>query len=96
MKGFGGGPPNAGCESLLWTGVQYMYMKFLYSRLCQHLANNCQYLQVVPGFVFGGSCYTRHTIPIASMYGTFAYIFHKIQPNVGKYTSPMDPMGLSG
>ena len=29
LKGFGGGPPNAGCESLLWTGVQYVYMKFL-------------------------------------------------------------------
>ena len=28
------------------------------------------------------------------MYGIFAYIYHKNQPNVGKYTSPMDPMGL--
>ena len=32
-------------------------------------------------------------VPIGSMYGTFAYIYHKNQPNVGKYTSPMDPMG---
>ena len=30
--------------------------------------------------------------PIGSMYGTFTYIYHKHQPNVGKYTSPMDPM----
>ena len=27
------------------------------------------------------------------MYGIFAYIYHKNQPHVGKYTSPMDPMG---
>ena len=27
------------------------------------------------------------------MYGIFTYIYHKNQPNVGKYTSPMDPMG---
>ena len=29
--------------------------------------------------------------------GIFTYIYHeyhKNQPNVGKYTSPMDPMGL--
>ena len=28
------------------------------------------------------------------MYGIFPYIYHKNQPNVGVYTSPMDPMGL--
>ena len=30
------------------------------------------------------------------IYGTgiFSYIYHKHQLNVGKYTSPMDPMGL--
>ena len=27
------------------------------------------------------------------MYGIFTYIYHKNQPNAGKYTSPMDPMG---
>ena len=32
--------------------------------------------------------------PIGSMYGPFTYIYHKNQPNVGKYTSPMDPMGF--
>ena len=31
--------------------------------------------------------------PIGSMYGIFTYIYHQNQPNVGKYTSPMDPMG---
>ena len=30
-------------------------------------------------------------IPIGSMYGIFTYIYHKDQPNVGIYTSPMDP-----
>ena len=30
---------------------------------------------------------------IGSMYGIFTYIYHKNQPNVGEYTSPMDPMG---
>ena len=33
-------------------------------------------------------------IPIGSMYGIYTYIYHKKQPNVDKYTSPMDPMGL--
>ena len=28
------------------------------------------------------------------MYGIFTYIYHKNQPNVGKYTSPMDGMGM--
>ena len=26
------------------------------------------------------------------MYGIFPYIYHTNQPNVGKYTSPMDPI----
>ena len=30
--------------------------------------------------------------PKWSMYGIFTYIYHKNQPNVGKYTH-MDPMG---
>ena len=28
----------------------------------------------------------QDTIPIESMYGIFPYIYHKNQPNVGKYT----------
>ena len=31
-------------------------------------------------------------IPIGSMYGVFAYIYHKKQPNLGKYIPYMDPM----
>ena len=31
--------------------------------------------------------------PIPSVYSIFTYIYPKNQPNVGKYTSPMDPMG---
>ena len=27
--------------------------------------------------------------------GIFTYIYHKNQPNVGEYASPMDPMGVS-
>ena len=27
------------------------------------------------------------------MYGIFTYIYHRNHPNVGRYTSPMDPMG---
>ncbi len=30
------------------------------------------------------------------MYAIFAYIYHTNQPHVGKYTSPMDPMGKKG
>ena len=29
---------------------------------------------------------SRLTNPIGSMYGLFTYIYHKNQPNVGKYT----------
>ena len=29
------------------------------------------------------------------MYGIFTYIYHTNQPNVGEYTSPMDPMGTA-
>ena len=32
-------------------------------------------------------------IPIGSMYGIFTYIWLIFMVNVGKYTSPMDPMG---
>ena len=35
----------------------------------------------------------NHSQPIGSMYGIFTCIYHRNQPNVGKYTSPMDPMG---
>ena len=31
-------------------------------------------------------------IPRCSMYGMLAYIHHKVQPNVGKYTIFMDPI----
>ena len=27
------------------------------------------------------------------MYGIFAYVYHKYQPNVAKYTSPIDAIG---
>jgi len=33
--------------------------------------------------------------PIGSMYGIFTYMKTiKNQPNVGKYTNPVDPMGI--
>ena len=41
----------------------------------------------------GHSCSWICLYPIGSMYGIFTYIYHKNQPNVGKYTSPMDPVG---
>ena len=31
---------------------------------------------------------------MGSMYGIFTYIYHKNELNVGKYTSPMDPMDI--
>ena len=33
--------------------------------------------------------------PIGSMYGIFSYIWLIFMVNVGKYTSPMDPMGVA-
>ena len=44
-------------------------------------------------------CYLQEKIlisifPIPSMYGIFAYIWLISMVNVGKYTSPMDAMGL--
>ena len=35
----------------------------------------------------------KNSLPIGCMYGIFTYIYHKNQPHVGKYTSPMDGMG---
>ena len=32
-------------------------------------------------------------LPLGSMYGIFPYIWLMCMVNVGKYTSPMDPMG---
>ena len=41
------------------------------------------------------SCMTflRSLPPKGSQYGIFTYIYHNHQPNVGKYTSLVDPMG---
>ena len=35
------------------------------------------------------------TSPKHSMYGIFTYIYHKNKPNVGKYTSPIECLGVS-
>ena len=41
--------------------------------------------------------YTIGIYPRGSMYGIFTYIYHKNQPNVGKYTIHyMDPLGIFG
>ena len=53
------------------------------------------FIQTVWGFCIHSDCrkfyesYGRpalHSNPIASMYGIFTYIYHKSQPNVGKYS----------
>ncbi len=36
-----------------------------------------------------------YPILVGSMYGIYTYIYHKNQPNVGKYKSYMDPMGIN-
>ena len=47
----------------------------------------------LPSSILHPSCWLDFwTYPIGSMYCIFTYIYHKNQPNVGKYTSPMDPM----
>ena len=38
-------------------------------------------------------CHEGFQKPMACIPGIFSYIHHKNQPNVGKYTSPMDGMG---
>ena len=38
--------------------------------------------------------YTGDSIPIGYSYSIFTYIYHANQLNVGKYTSPMDPLGF--
>ena len=35
-------------------------------------------------------------VPIGSMFGIFTYIWHKFMVNVGRYTSPMDPVLVFG
>ncbi len=44
----------------------------------------------VPWFL---QLHIHRIVPKGSKYGIFTYIYHKFKPNVGKYTSPMDPMG---
>ena len=45
------------------------------------------YLHFVDFYWVNGCKYSIHgSYPIGSMYGIFAYIYHKNQPNVGKYT----------
>ena len=48
---------------------------------------------------FRQSCYCSllgddDPFPMGSMYGIFKYIWLICMVNVGKYTSPMDPMGF--
>ena len=51
-----------------------------------------------PSYLFGNvSEVIHHPMPVGSIYGMFTHIYHKNQPNVeGKYTRPMDPMGIWG
>ena len=43
----------------------------------------------------GGTLPVINGVPIGSMYGVFTYMYHKNQPNVGKYSiHGSDPMGL--
>ena len=44
---------------------------------------------------FPGCSMLFKDIPIGSMYGIFTYICHKFKPNVGKYSSPMEHLGLN-
>ena len=44
--------------------------------------------------IFDGKNKDLFPVPIGSMYGIFAYIYLKHQPNVGEYSIPMDPMGF--
>ena len=37
----------------------------------------------------------QQQVEMFPIYGILTYIDHKNQPNVGKYTSPVDPMGLN-
>ena len=50
--------------------------------------------QHIPKSTYVG-CISRSIdiLPIGSMYGIFTYIYHKNQPNVSIYSSPMDPLG---
>ena len=59
-----------------------MYHTFLYCLIAPKMVN-CFITPVV-----------HHSKPIESMYGIFAYIYHKNQPNVGNIPS-MDAMGKS-
>ena len=34
--------------------------------------------------------------PTCSMYAIFSYIYRKLKPNVGKYSSPMEHLGMGG
>ena len=46
-------------------------------------------------FLQDGKRQTPHELPIPSMYGMFPYIWLIFMVNVGKHTSPMDPLGYT-
>ena len=47
-------------------------------------------------FEFSPYFWNNPYIPIGSMYGIFAYIYHKNQPNVGKYRAKYTIYGSYG
>ena len=56
--------------------------------------NISKYIQISMFQLKESICQLDIFFPIGSMYGIFTYIWLKFILNIGKYTSPMDPMGL--
>ena len=67
------------------------------SRLCRKVKSSVE-SRTVGGWclVFGGwkRIFVDLAFPIGSRYGTCTYIWCMFMVNVGKHTSPMDPLGL--
>ena len=46
------------------------------------------------GYRYQSILYIHISYPIGSMYGIYGNIYHQYTPNVGIYSSTMDPMGI--
>ena len=60
----------------------------------QHRTWNKHHFEQFGRHIFQISSLGFHCIPIWSIYGIFTTTSNKSEPNVGKYTSPMDLMGF--
>ena len=86
------------CQFVAFANIFHIYVYKLHISMWRaekkYLVQSC-WLWLIVDFLPNPVVLCATDIPwhIGSTYGIFTYICHKNQPNVGKYTSPMDPVG---